>query len=219
MTTFLQKISFCFVLISINIFGCKCEDLDLKQSFKYSEIVFIGKINDIKKTPSGFKTLQNELSNVKIEKIFKLDYYDELYRENNYATIFSSQLRSCDIFFDNNKEYLIFGYIEPDTGFIYSEYCFKTKPLNEITKNDLDLLEKLKKEHLIEIEKAKQKNETVIDLNYEGNVPNKQIERQKRDIDLLNNENYLLKIILFSISALMIIILIIVILRRRKNCR
>ena len=102
---------------------------------------------------------------------------------------------------------------------IYSEYCFKTKPLNEITKNDLDLLEKLKKEHLIEIEKAKQKNETVIDLNYEGNVPNKQIERQKRDIDLLNNENYLLKIILFSISALMIIILIIVILRRRKNCR
>ena len=46
---------------------------------------------------------------------------------------------------------------------------FKTKPINEITKNDLDLLEKLKKEHLIEIEKAKQKNETVIDLNYEGN--------------------------------------------------
>ena len=218
MKTILQKITFCFVLISINIFGCKCEDLDIKQSFKYSEIVFIGKINDIKKAASGFKTLQNQLSNVKIEKIYKLDFYDDFYNENSFATIFSSQLRSCDIFFDNNKDYLIFGYIEPDTGFIYSEYCFKTKPLNEITKNELELLEKLKVEHQIDIEKANKNNETIVDLNYEGNVPNKQIERQKRDIDLLSEKNNFLKIIIYSISALFLILLIIIIVKK-KNCR
>ena len=63
-------------MTSISVFGCKCEDLDIKQSFKYAEIVFIGNINDIKKVPSGFKTLQNQLSNVRIGKIYKLDYYD-----------------------------------------------------------------------------------------------------------------------------------------------
>ena len=217
MKTIVRKISFCFVLISINIFGCKCEDLDVKQSFKYAEIVFVGKLNGIKKVSSGFKTLQNQLSNVKIEKVYKLDYYDDLYIENNFATIFSSQLRSCDIFFADNKEYLIFGYIEPDTGFIYSEYCFKTKPLNEITKSDFEILEKLKKEHQIEIEKANQNDEITVDLNYEGNVPNKQIERQKRDIDLLNNENNLLKVILYSISTLFVFFIIFIIIKKKNG--
>ena len=133
MKTIIKIFSLCIFMTSISVFGCKCEDLDIKQSFKYAEIVFIGKINDIKKVASGFKTLQNQLSNVRIGKIYKLDYYDGLYLENTSATIFSSQLRSCDLFFDQNKEYLIFGYIEPDTGFIYSEYCFKTKPISEVT--------------------------------------------------------------------------------------
>ncbi|MFT3919604.1 hypothetical protein [Cloacibacterium sp.] len=217
MKTIALKISFCFVFISINIFGCKCEDLDLKESFKYAEIVFVGKLNGIKKVSSGFKTLQNQLSNVKIEKIYKLDYYDELYLENTFATIFSSQLRSCDIIFDDNKEYLIFGYIEPDTGFIYSEYCFKTKPLNQITKSDFEELEKLKKEHQIEIEKAKKNDEITVDLNYEGNIPNKQIERQKRDIDSLKSENNLLKVILYSISILFVFFIVFIIVKKKNS--
>ena len=217
MKTIIKIFSLCIFMTSISVFGCKCEDLDIKQSFKYAEIVFIGKINDIKKVPSGFKTLQNQLSNVRIGKIYKLDYYDGLYLENTSATIFSSQLRSCDLFFDQNKEYLIFGYIEPDTGFIYSEYCFKTKPFSEVTQKDLELLEKLEKEHEIEVEKANQEDKVIFDLNYEGNVPNKQIERQKRDIDLLMHQNELLKISLYSVLAILIFLIFIIFMKRKRR--
>lgn len=217
MKTIIKIFSLCIFMTSISVFGCKCEDLDIKQSFKYAEIVFIGKINDIKKVPSGFKTLQNQLSNVRIGKIYKLDYYDGLYLENTSATIFSSQLRSCDLFFDQNKEYLIFGYIEPDTGFIYSEYCFKTKPISEVTQKDLELLEKLEKEHEIEVEKADQEDKVIFELNYEGNVPNKQIERQKRDIDLLMHQNGLLKISLYSVLAILIFLIFIIFMKRKHK--
>ena len=82
---------------------------------------------------------------------------------------------------------------------------------------DLELLEKLEKEHEIEVEKANQEDKVIFDLNYEGNAPNKQIERQKRDIDLLMHQNGLLKIFLYSVFAILIFLIIIIFMKRKHK--
>ena len=78
------KIAFVLIFLALKIFGCKCEPRDLKGSFKNAEFVFIGNIYDVMKVPSGFKTLDNYLSKVKIEKIYKDNTYPEFYK--NTAT-------------------------------------------------------------------------------------------------------------------------------------
>src|SRR6218665_1532316 len=84
------------ILLSANIFACKCENTDIKTSFEQADLVFIGDIYGIFKTPSGFRTFDDYLSKVKIEKIYKLKNYDGFYKSN--ATLFGSSLRSCDLY-------------------------------------------------------------------------------------------------------------------------
>jgi len=126
---------------------------------------------------------------VKIGKIYKSDNYDGFYKSN--AKIYASQLRSCDIIFDEKGKYLIFAYNEPDTGFLFSQQCMNTKKLDLASKEDLKTLdilshscfEKLKIENLkpIDVDNI----EIVIDDYF--NQPNRQMIR-------LNNENEQLKI-------------------------
>ena len=70
-------------LIPLHIFACKCNgEPTIKNSFKNADLVFIGEIYDVIEVPSGFKTHQNVLSKVKVEKIYKSVYADEFYKEN-----------------------------------------------------------------------------------------------------------------------------------------
>jgi hypothetical protein len=46
-----------------------------------------------------------------------------------------------------DTEYLVFGYIEPDTGLLYSELCTYTRPLKNVTKDELKILQDLGKEY------------------------------------------------------------------------
>ena len=103
-----MKIKFLILLffVSIKIWGCKCADSDLKKSFEDSEFVFIGEIYDVVSVPSGYKTLDDFLSKVKIEKIYKDNSFAEFYKDK--ATIFASQLRSCDYIFDRKGDYQSF---------------------------------------------------------------------------------------------------------------
>ena len=101
--------------------------------------------------------------------------------------------------------------------FLNAQQVFKTKPISEVTQKDLELLEKLEKEHKIEVEKANQEDKVIFDLNYEGNAPNKQIERQKRDVDLLMHQNGLLKISLYSVLAILIFLIIIIFMKRKRR--
>ena len=112
-----MKTLFAF-LFSANIFACKCEDMSLKQSFESAHYVFIGRIFDVQKTPSGLGTLENYVSKVQIKSLYKGDTYNNFYTEQ--ATLFGSQVHSCDVIFDEKDEYLIFAYEEPHTGFLFS---------------------------------------------------------------------------------------------------
>lgn len=109
------------LLFSINILACKCDNISLKSSFESADMVFVGTIFDVSRTPSGFKTLDDFLSKVQLEKVYKGTNYDGFYTDR--ATLFGSQLHSCDFIFDKKERYLIFAFYEPDTGFLFSERC------------------------------------------------------------------------------------------------
>nr|WP_294247531.1 hypothetical protein [uncultured Chryseobacterium sp.] len=169
------------LLISVKSFGCKCGNMSIQGSFKYADFVFTGKVYDIVEIPSGFKTLNNYLSKIQVRKIYKSEAYGEFYKKE--AVLFSSRLRSCDLSYDKNTEYLIFGYIEPDTGLLYSESCTYTKPLKNVTKDDLKILQELEKEYLNQDQYVVIKPFTE-DFELETNKPDIYIKKLKRKTDL-----------------------------------
>lgn len=219
-----MKLKFLIIAIFISnyILACKCENLDLKTSFKSADFVFSGTIYDVLKSPSGFRTLDNYLSKVKIDKIYKSSNYDEFYKSN--ATIFASEIRSCDIIFDKKGQYLIFAYYEPDTGFLYSEQCLFTKAMKLVTNDDLKLLDKLSEYHLKEL---KIKNAKPIDvenieliINDFSNQPNRKIKKLENENEQLktNNKVYRIGIVIIS-TILLLITAILVIFKIKRNIK
>ncbi len=116
------------ILISINIFACKCETPTIKSSFESADFVFIGDVYDINKTyKTGYWNIENSLSKIKIDKVFKSIGNDF---KSTEITFFGQQFNSCDLIFSEKGKYLIFAYIDPDTTFFYSSNCLATKSIN-----------------------------------------------------------------------------------------
>ncbi|WP_294266146.1 hypothetical protein [uncultured Chryseobacterium sp.] len=206
-----MKIKFLILsfLIAAKLSGCKCENMSIQESFKHADFVFTGKVNDIVQIPSGFKTSHDYLSKIQIGKIYKSEAYGEFYKRE--AVLFSSPLRSCDLFYEKNIEYLIFGYIEPDTGLLYSEFCTYTRPLKNVTKDELKILQDLEKEYLIQDEYAVVKP-FIEDFGLETNKPDIYIKKLKRKADLaesryedLKTENRNLTIILCILLGILVL--------------
>lgn len=189
-----------YLFLSVHIFACKCETLNLEKSFKNADIVFIGNIYSVKQTPSGFKKLQNFVSSVKTEKVFKYEAFDGFYKDE--ATLFSSQIRSCDYPFNTKGRYLIFGYIDSDTGFIYSNMCFSTAELDFFNSNDLKLLDTLSANFKQEL-KIKNSEPIIIKTLIEDS-PDRIINDLKLEINILESKNKKLKFIVFIISVVLI---------------
>ncbi|WP_295222965.1 hypothetical protein [uncultured Chryseobacterium sp.] len=157
----------------------------------------------------GFKTSHDYLSKIQIGKIYKSEAYGEFYKRE--AVLFSSPFRSCDLFYEKNTEYLIFGYIEPDTGLLYSEFCTYTRPLKNVTKDELKILQDLEKEYLIQDEYAVVKP-FIEDFELETNKPDIYIKKLKRKADLaesryedLKTENRNLTIILRILLGILVL--------------
>ncbi|MNK36389.1 Tissue inhibitor of metalloproteinase [compost metagenome] len=209
------------LLFSINIFACKCDHVSLKSSFESATFVFIGSVFEVHKTPSGFKTLDNYLSKVQIKKIYKGNNYDDFYTDQ--ATLFGSQLRSCDLIFDEKGDYLIFAYYEPDTGFLFSEHCLYTKKLSDISPDEFKTLESLSQNYQQKLKPDSLKNSTNDDFEFVVddilNQPNRKINRLNNEIKALKEENSnqkLLTIIIGIISFLILSTSIWLIFRNRK---
>lgn len=197
------------MLISVKLSGCKCGNMSIQESFKYADFVFTGKVYDIVQIPSGFKTSHNYLSKIHVGKIYKSEAYGEFYQKE--AVLFSSRLRSCDLSYDKNTEYLIFGYIEPDTGLLYSESCTYTRPLKNVTKDDLKILQELEKEYLNQDQYVVVKPFTE-DFELETNKPDIYIKKLKRKTDLaesgyeaLKTENRNLTFLLYLMLGIVVL--------------
>lgn len=183
----MSKFSLLFsLLLSTLLFSCKCEALNIERSFENADIVFIGNIDSVKETPSGFKTLQNFISSVKIEKVFKSNEFDGFYQ--NEASLFSSQIGSCDYQFNKKGKYLIFGYVDSDTGMIYSNLCFATAELDFSTSNDLKRLDKLSENFKQEL-KIKNNQQIIIKSLIEES-PDRVINDLKLQINILEFKTY-----------------------------
>ncbi|WP_146940965.1 hypothetical protein [Chryseobacterium hagamense] len=196
-------------LIAAKLSGCKCENMSIQESFKHADFVFTGKVYDIVQIPSGFKTSHDYLSKIQVGKIYKSEAYGKFYKKE--AVLFSSPLRSCDLSYNKNTEYLIFGYIEPDTGLLYSEFCTYTRPLKNVTKEDLKILQDLEKEYLIQDEYAVVKP-FIEDFELETNKPDIYIKKLKRKADLaesryeaLKTENRNLTILLCVMAGILVL--------------
>lgn len=210
-----------FLLLSLFLplqaFACKCTaDPTIKDSFERASLVFIGEVYDISEAPNGYKTSKNTLSKVKISKVYKPDLYENFYNEN--ATLFHSQLRSCDVLFSEKGKYLIFAYISKDTGFLYSEHCLVHKRLDQVTQEELKELQKLSSDYLTQLKAPKIPTTTVaVDLIDEDmNVSENLIGKHLKEISDIHNENKNLKIIAAASLITVLILLIIVLLLRKR---
>ncbi len=117
--------------------------MNLQESFKYAEFVIIGKVSNIIQIPNGYSKFNNILNEINVEKVYKSFSADDF--KYKKATLFSTPINCSDYIYSKNEEYIIFGYTEPDTGFIYSDNCTYTRKLSEISKDELETLENLKR--------------------------------------------------------------------------
>lgn len=206
------------IIFSLKIAACKCNGTPtLKSSFENADFVFIGEIYDITEVPSGFKTAQNILSKVKINKTYKSDSYDGFYTHN--ATLFGSPLHSCDVLFTQKGKYLIFAYDEKDTGFLYSDQYFIQKKLDELSPEELKELESLSSQYKKLSEKSDTSNHAELtDLIVDDfNQSDRKVSEQKIEISSLNQQNNRYKVIIYIATFVIIMLLLALILLRRRT--
>ncbi len=201
----------------MKIAACKCNGTPtLKSSFESADFVFIGEIYDITEVPSGFKTVQNIISKVKINKTYKSDSYDGFYTHN--ATLFGSPLHSCDVLFTQKGRYLIFAYDGKDTGFLYSDQCFIQKKLDELSPEELKELESLSSQYKKLSENSDTSNDSELtDLIVDDKQSDREIREQKREISTLHQQNNRYKIIIYISIFVIVMFLIALSFMRRKT--
>lgn len=201
------------IFYSINIFGCKCDTPTIESSFESADFVFIGDVYDVNKTyKTGYWNVENSLSKIKIEKIYKS--LGDNFRSKE-ITFFGQQFNSCDIIFSEKGKYLIFAYIDPDTTFFYSSNCLATKSIKYLTDNDYKKLENL----AIDYKKNILNNNEEQEFSLEVRTPDKIINELKFENKQLNETNQRQKKYFIIIGiALTLIALSILIYKKKKNC-
>ncbi|REC43367.1 hypothetical protein [Chryseobacterium pennipullorum] len=204
------------LLLSAKFLACKCNgDPTLKSSFERADFVFIGEIDQITEMPSGFKTAQNILSRVKINKIYKSDYDDGFYQQA--ATLFGSPLNSCDVLFSEKGKYLIFAYHDQRTGFLYSDHCLVQKKEDQLSPAEFKELESLSNAHKKQTENMSTDNEIVTDLITNDSASEGQIKDLRKEISGLSIQNNRYKIMIYSSVFVMVMLLAALIVLQKKN--
>ena len=144
----MKYLFFLLFIFSSSAFGCSCARSSLKDSFTRSDAIFIGKVIAVDSTKYDFYSNPVYAYTFEIDKDFKR----ELPQKNNkkyYTTIYTpigSLFGGCGMSFNLNESYLVYGYrtsLGVDTGI-----CTRTDVLNNVSENELNQLEKLKKEFL-----------------------------------------------------------------------
>lgn len=212
-----MKNAFLFLnlFFTIPIFACKCNEPTIRSSFESADFVFIGDVYDVNKTyKTGYLEVENALSRVKIDKIYKApgDNF-----KSTEVTFFGQQFNSCDLIFQTKGKYLIFAYIEPDTTFFYSSHCLATKTLDKVTEADYQLLDDLQQKYFKELNA-----EIPEDFNYsiELKSPDKiinDLKLENKQISAENKKNKIYVVILGFLLAMSLLIILMLKMKRKKS--
>ena len=207
-----RSLLFLTVFFSIAVFGCKCNEPTIRSSFESADFVFIGEVYDVNTTyKTGYWEVENSLARVKINKIYKSP--DDNFKSTE-VTFFGQQFNSCDLIFRTKGKYLIFAYVEPDTTFFYSSHCLATKTVDQVRKEDLELLELLSKDFIKEMN-TERPEDFIYSIEFKS--PDKIINELKLEKKQVLAENEQFKIYLIILGILLTVSLVILMLKRKKN--
>lgn len=144
----MKYIFFLLLIFSSSAFGCSCSRSTIEDSFKRSDAIYIGKVIAVDSTKYDFSSNLVYAYTFEIEQDFKR----ELPKENSekyYTTIYTplgSLFGGCGMTFQLNESYLVYGY-RTSLG-VDTDICTRTDVLKDVSKNEINELEKLKKEFL-----------------------------------------------------------------------
>lgn len=144
----MKYIFFLLFIFSSSAFGCSCSRSTIEDSFKRSDAIYIGKVIAVDSTKYDFSSNLVYAYTFEIEQDFKR----ELPKENSekyYTTIYTplgSLFGGCGMTFQLNESYLVYGY-RTSLG-VDTDICTRTDVLKDVSKNEINELEKLKKEFL-----------------------------------------------------------------------
>ena len=144
----MKYIFFLLFIFSSSAFGCSCSRSTIEDSFKRSDAIFIGKVIAVDSTKYDFSSNLVYAYTFEIEQDFKR----ELPKQNSekyYTTIYTplgSLFGGCGMTFQLNESYLVYGY-RTSLG-VDTDICTRTDVLNDVSKNEINELEKLRQEFI-----------------------------------------------------------------------
>ncbi len=202
----------CSMLWSIPAFACKCNHQDIESSFKSADFVFVANIYS---TVNEFPGLQQNnpilLSRAKIVKSYKSPSEFSFYQTKE-VTLLSSSLDTCDYPFVAHGKYLIFGFLDSDSEFVYSSHCLSTKVFSELSTAELATLSRLATEYKNASQNSTQVDENLVEIvDWNSN--------RKMNTLLLENKGLIMenKILKYSLILITVLGLIALFLTMRKK--
>ena len=202
----------CSMLSSIPAFACKCNHQDIESSFKSADFVFVANIYS---TVNEFPGLQQNnpilLSRAKIVKSYKSPSEFSFYQTKE-VTLLSSSLDTCDYPFVAHGKYLIFGFLDSDSEFVYSSHCLSTKVFSELSTAELATLSRLATEYKNVSQNSTQVDENLVEIvDWNSN--------RKMNTLLLENKGLIMenKILKYSLILITVLGLIALFLTMRKK--
>ena len=202
----------CSMLWSIPAFACKCNHQDIERSFKSADFVFVANIYS---TVNEFPGLQQNnpilLSRAKIVKSYKSPSEFSFYQTKE-VTLLSSSLDTCDYPFVAHGKYLIFGFLDSDSEFVYSSHCLSTKVFSELSTAELATLSRLATEYKNASQNSTQVDENLVEIvDWNSN--------RKMNTLLLENKGLIMenKILKYSLILITVLGLIALFLTMRKK--
>lgn len=196
-----QKWTFLLAMLTYTaVFACKCSHHDIESSFEAADFVFVA---DIYSAANEFPSVQPNnpilLSKASLVKSYKSPL-DPFFFKTREVTLLSSSLDTCDYPFSEQGKYLIFGFLDFDSDFVYSSHCLSTKPFSQLSTAELATLSRLAIEYNNANQNSTQVHENLVEIvDWSSN--------RKMNTLLLENkgllsENKILKYVLILITTL-----------------
>ncbi|WJS95942.1 hypothetical protein NYQ10_05670 [Flavobacterium johnsoniae] len=191
------------ILISSKAYCCDCsEKPSIAKNWEEANQVFIGKVIKVDSLLYSEYGQKMYSYTIRISKTYK----DEIFKENYFRTILGVSMGSCDYYFEQGKEYLI--YAKRDYNALGCSICSRTDFLQNVGKKELEALD--------DLYKKSQKNRNEIKIIKLHNSIEYQIDLIKNSFEEKLKRKDLAIYILSALSFIMLVIILIILFRKRR---